>query len=357
MKKIVVGIVGMMMLHNVQAQDLHFSQSSQTPLLINPAAAGVFDGWERVIVNHRNQWLGAGTKFMTTSVAADANLGKSRLNDQAHLGIGLMFFNDIGGDSNFGNQTGSLTISGILPMGGSGHIISAGVQGGFGSRKADYTRLSFYNQFDGTSFDQSINSGEANTGASFTYIDASAGVYYVFDGGQSTFSRNNDFKLQIGLSGYHLNAPSLKYSNGVTGEKLQRKYVAHAGVVADIVGSKFAIDANAIQFVQNGATETSILQGGHYETMLGLMLRYRFEDGTKVTGNTHNAFIGFGLYTRLKDAIIPSVMIDWRGFQFGVSYDVTVSAMRNAYSGGSLEFSLSYINRHDALFKSRKRRF
>ena len=356
MKKVVVGIVAMMMLHNVQAQDFHFSQTAQTPLLINPAAAGVFDGWERVVVNHRNQWLGAGTQFMTTSVAADVNIGKSRMNDQAHLGLGIMFFNDIGGDSNFGNQNGSLTISGILPMGGTGHILSAGVQGGFGSRKADYTRLSFYNQFDGTGFDQSLNSGEQNSGASFTYIDASAGVYYVFDGGQSTFSRNNDFKLQIGVSGYHLNAPTLEYSNGVSGEKLNRKFVAHAGVVADIVDTKFAIDGNVVQFMQSGTEETSMFQGGHFETMAGLMLRYRFEDGTKLTGMSHNAFIGFGLYARLRDAIIPSVMVDWRGFQFGVSYDITVSDLRNAYSGGSLEFSLSYVNRHDALFKTRKRR-
>lgn len=356
MRRIILTLASTLLLAGAQAQDFHFSQTAQTPLLINPAAAGVFDGWERVIVNHRNQWLGAGTQFMTTSIAADANLGKSQLNDKAHLGVGVMFYNDIGGDSNFGSQTGSLTLSGILPMGGSGHILSAGVQGGFGMRKADYSRLDFYSQFNGTGFDENIASGEANSAASFTYIDASAGVYYIFDGGQSTFSRNNDFKFQFGLSGYHLNAPTLKYSNGVDGEKLHRKFVAHTGIVMDLIGSKWAIDANALQFMQTGFQETSF-GGGHFETMLGLMMRYRFEDGTKITGMAQNAFIGFGLYTRLKDAIIPSVMVDWRGFQFGVSYDITLSDLRAAYKGGSLEFSLSYTNRHDALFKTRKRRF
>lgn len=334
------------MLQGAQAQDLHFSQTSQTPLLINPAAAGVFDGWERVIINHRNQWLGAGTQFMTTSVAADVNLGKSRMNDKAHLGVGAMFFNDIGGDANFGIQTGGLTLSGILPMGGTGHILSAGVQAGYGMRKADFSRLSFYNQFDGSGFDNTIASGEPNSGTSFSYIDASAGLYYVYDGGMSTFQRNNDFKLQFGISGYHLNAPELKYSNGLEGERLARKYVAHLGIVADLSGSDWAIDASALQFKQ----------AGHYETIFGMMMRYRFEDGTKVTGLSHDAYFGFGCYARLKDAIIPSVMIDWKGFQFGVSYDVTISDLRKAYRGGSLEFSLSYTNRHDAIFKTRKRR-
>lgn len=345
MKKFAVGIVAVLSGFGVGAQDLHFGQTAQTPLLINPAAAGVYDGWERIIINHRNQWLGAKTQFMSTAIAADMNIGKSRLNDRAHLGVGLMFFNDIGGDSNFGNQTGSLTISGILPMGGSGHILSAGIQGGYGSRRGSLASVSFMSQWDGEQFNPLINSGEVNSLASFKYIDANAGIYYVFDGGQSTFSRNNDFKLQIGFSGYHLNAPELKYTNGVSGEKLHRKYVGHVGVVSDIVGSKWAIDASALQFIQ----------GGHYESIFGLMMRWRFEEGTKITGLSHNAYLGFGVYHRLKDAIMPSIMIDWRGFQFGVSYEATISKLRKAYTG-SLEFSLSYTNRHDALFKTKRRR-
>lgn len=331
---------------SLHAQDLHFSQTAQTPLLINPAAAGVFDGWERAIINHRSQWLGAGTQFTTTSVAVDANLFKPERANGAHMGVGLMFYNDVGGDSKFGNQNGSLTVSGILPMGDGSNILSVGIQGGFGQRKADLTNVSFLNQWNGSSFDQDIVSGEANTVTSFSYIDASAGIFYTFDGGQSTFARNNDFKLQIGFAGYHLNKPTLRFMNGTT-DKLHRKFVGHIGFVSDLVGTVWAIDGSAVQFIQ----------GGHYETLIGTMLRYRFEDNTKITGNSQDAFVGFGMYTRIKDGIIPSVMIDWRGFQLGLSYDVTLSALRRAYRGGSLEFSLSYTNRIHALFKTRKRGF
>lgn len=326
------------------AQDLHFSQTAQTPLLINPAAAGVYDGWERVIINHRNQWLGAGTQFMTTSVAADANFGKTRMNDKAHVGLGVMFFNDIGGDSKFGGQTGSVSLSGILPMGGSGHILAAGIQGGFGSRKADLSALTFSSQWNGSEYDQTILSGETNGLNSFTYMDASAGLYYVFDAGQSTFSRNNDFKFQLGVAGFHLNKPELKYAT-VTGERLHRKFVFHTAVIADLANTDWSIDGSVVQFVQ----------GPHLETILGMMFRYRFQDGTKITGNFQDAYFGFGSYYRFKDALVPSVMVQYRGFQFGISYDVTISGMRKAYSGGSLEFSLSYTNLSHALFKSRNR--
>lgn len=339
-------IISLFLSASLSAQDIHFSQTAQTPLLINPAAAGVYDGWERVIVNHRNQWLGASTQFMTTSLAADVNIGKTRLNDRAHIGVGLMFFNDIGGDANFGTQSGGLTLSGILPMGGSGHILSAGVQGGFGQRSADFENLRFYSQWDGSTLNPNEESGELMNGTSFSYLDASAGLQYVYDGGKNTFARHHDFKLTLGVSGYHLNKPSLKFSNGLKGEQLHRKFVAHAGIVAEVPNSNVAIDGSVVQ----------VKQGGHYETILGAILRYRFENGTKITGFSQDGFVGFGMYARLRDAVIPTAMVSWRGFQLGVSYDVTVSALRRAYGGGSLEFSLSYTNLHHALFKTKGRR-
>ncbi len=343
MKKIIL-LISLSIEFGVLAQDLHFTQTAQTPLLINPAAAGVYDGWERVIINHRNQWLGSGTQFMTTAVAADINFGKTRLNDKAYVGLGLMFYNDIGGRSKFGSQTGSLTLSGVLPMGGSGHSLSAGIQGGFGNRKADFSNLSFTSQWNGTIYDPTIATGEANGINSFQYLDASAGIYYVYDGGQSSFSRNNDFKFQLGVGGFHLNKPEMKYTT-ITVGNLYRKFVIHTSVISDIVSTDWSIDANAVQFIQ----------GPHLETILGLMVRRRFMNGTKITGHTQDSYFGFGAYYRFKDAIAPSIMVDFKGFKFAVSYDVTVSTMRKAYTGGSLEFSLSYTNLSHALFKSRGR--
>lgn len=327
------------------AQDMHFTQTAQTPTLINPGACAVFNGWERFIVNHRNQWLGANTQFMTTNISAEMAAFKPDMNDRAHLGIGVQFFNDVGGDSKFGHRQGSLTLNAILPMGGNGHTIGVGLQGGVGNRSANATSLDYRSQWDGEKFDKLILTGDMNKLGSFTYIDASTGVYYVYDGSQSTFQGKNNLKVQAGISAYHVNAPKFKFSNGTTAEQLHRKYVGLVGVTADIGTSALTIDANAVQTIQ----------GTHFQTLFGAMLRYRFEEGTYVTGNSQESFIGLGLYTRWKDAIMPSILIDWKSFQFGISYDITISKLRNAYRGGSLEFSLSYSTRNTALFKGRGR--
>lgn len=59
------------------AQDLHFSQIMQSPNLLNPGAVGVYDGWERVAIHQRNQWLGGNTKFTSTGLNADATFFKN----------------------------------------------------------------------------------------------------------------------------------------------------------------------------------------------------------------------------------------------------------------------------------------
>ena len=322
-------------------QDLHFSQILQTPVLLNPGAICVYDGWERAVIHHRNQWLGANTRFMSTSIAADASFFKDDRSNKAYLGAGLSFYNDIGGDAQFGNQTGALTLSGILPLGESSSL-SLGIQGGFGSRKGDMSKLLYESQWNGTGFNPALASGEGEALNSFRYVDASTGLFYQFNGGESTFARNNDMKFQLGFAVYHVNQPAMKYRTGGN-ERLYRKYTGMLNYTMDIPSTSWAFDAQFVQFIQ----------GGHYETIFGGIVRRRFRDGTKQTGLSHQASFGFGAYARLKDALIPTVQVDISGFRFGLSYDVTVSALRKAYSGGSIELSISYTNFHDALFKRR----
>ena len=46
----------MLFQQKAETQDIHFSQFSETPLLRNPALAGIFSGDVRVQAVFRNQW-------------------------------------------------------------------------------------------------------------------------------------------------------------------------------------------------------------------------------------------------------------------------------------------------------------
>ena len=81
------------------SQDVHFSQTSQIPLLINPGATGLFDGWERITINHKNQWTSSNVNYYTSALSFDMNLFKPKRSQGAYMGLGLQAYNDIAGDS------------------------------------------------------------------------------------------------------------------------------------------------------------------------------------------------------------------------------------------------------------------
>lgn len=327
----------------VTAQDIHFSQIAEIPLLLNPGATGAFNGWERVHVNHRNQWLGGSTQFMTSSIAADLNFFKSETGNNAYLGAGLFFNNDIGGDSRFGNQAAAISLSGVLPFGYTGHKLSVGLQGGYGSRSGDLNRVYFGNQWNGTAFDPTLSANENVSLKSFQFVDMSTGIFYQYDATESSFARNNSQRFEGGFSVFHVNKPRME-QNGLLIDRLHRKWVLHASYAQEIDGTDWAFDVSAVQF----------FQGSHRQTIVGGRAKRRFQNGSKITGFKQDAYVGFGAYFRSFDAVIPSFSVEWKGLKFGLSYDVTISPLRRTDAGGTLELSLSYTNRKHAVFKRRR---
>ena len=63
------------------AQDPNFSQFFASPLTLNPALTGKFDGVYRVAGNYRNQWPTINNAFVTKTASIDIGILKNRLAD------------------------------------------------------------------------------------------------------------------------------------------------------------------------------------------------------------------------------------------------------------------------------------
>jgi type IX secretion system PorP/SprF family membrane protein len=323
------------------AQDMHFSQISQMPLLLNPGATGMMDGWMRASLQHRNQWVGSNGKYNNTLAAVDFNMLKEESYSKGYLGIGAFFYNDGAGDGNYGKQSGSVSFSGALPMGrGGNHVLSLGLQAGFASTSINGQNLIFESQWDGSSYDPSVLSGEPIV-PTYSYSDVSTGLFYTVDGSNNTFAGKSQSKFTLGVALFHANKPKIRYTIG-SFERLNRKLVVHSSYVKDIAGSKIQLTFDGAQF----------FQGKQSQTILGGMFGYKFKSEGNFSGAS--SILGFGLHMRSLLAVIPSVMIQHKGFQFQVSYDATVSAWRKAEGGGSLEFSLVYTYFNKGLFADKK---
>ena len=82
----------------IRAQDPNFSQFFASPLTLNPALTGKFDGSVRVAGNYRNQWPTIENAFVTKTVSVDFGLMRNRLISSDNMGVGILGMTDVAGD-------------------------------------------------------------------------------------------------------------------------------------------------------------------------------------------------------------------------------------------------------------------
>lgn len=331
------GIIG-----SIKGQDIHFSQLNETPLMINPANTGLFDGYQRVILNYRDQWTVPNSPFKTMAASIDAGVGM-RNKRAAYLGIGGYVFQDKAGASNWSRLKADLYLNGILKAGRSSKF-ALGVGAGFGQNSADISKLTYGNQYNGQGFSSDLPSYENIQFQKHNFFDVSAGINYEFDRTKVNFDADNFYWLKIGFAAYHINQPVLKYS-GDTKSKLGMKLVGSVSGRYDIQNSKVSILPSVIYMQQNKFME---ITGGAFA-------RVRFKEQTKITGYKHEIALWLGCFYRNSDAIIPQLLVEIYGFNVGFAYDYTLSKYKKANKGvGGFEISLRWVNLRDGLFKRAK---
>lgn len=323
----------------IRAQDIHFSQLTEAPLYLNPANAGLFDGYLRVNLNYRNQWAVMGQPYKTMAASVDGVIGEKK-NKQGYLGWGLAVFNDKAGASSYELNQAILSVSGIVNLDAKNKFCAA-IGGGYGQRSANFTALTYGNQYNGTIFDQNIPSFENNQFDQFGYADINAGLQWEYMKTEKGFDRDDNLDIKAGIAAWHLNQPQQKYSN-YTNERLPMRIVGEITARVDIKGTKLSV-LPALVYMR---------QASFKELNVGAFLRLRFKDPTKTTGFKHESGISVGGFIRPGDAIIPQLLIDISGFSFGFAYDYNISSYKMATRGsGGLEFSLQWHSLRDALFK------
>src|SRR5476651_2699727 len=115
MKRILQNIVRILLLAlagtNVHAQDLHFSQYFNTPMLVNPANTGFNpDNDYRLGGNYRNQWANVGSPYKTMSVWGDVKMFADRF-ENGWIGVGGSILKDEAGSGSLSSTSGFATIA------------------------------------------------------------------------------------------------------------------------------------------------------------------------------------------------------------------------------------------------------
>jgi type IX secretion system PorP/SprF family membrane protein len=181
------------------AQDLHFSQYFNAPMLVNPANTGFNPDYDfRVGGNYRNQWANVGTPYRTMSIWGDTKLFTDRF-ENGWLGVGGSLLKDVAG-SGILSSTGGYASVAYHQMLGYNSLLSGGFTLGYMSKRIDISKLTFDNQWNGSFFDVSIPPNEPFAYNKVNYFDLQMGLNYAY------FASENMY-LNAGISVSHINRP------------------------------------------------------------------------------------------------------------------------------------------------------
>lgn len=321
------------------AQDPQFSQFYGSPLTLNPALTGAFDGSYRVGVIYRDQWRKVlESPYQTYSAAVDLRFGIDQRRGKArdYASVGLLFFADKVGGLDFSTNQISLTGAfhkSLNPR--NSQYISIGIQGAISQRNLGYEDLYFSDQFNGVN-SYGDPSGEDLPANNFAFADFSAGLNY-------SYAPKQKAGLFLGLAMHHFLSPSVSFYDpeidGTPENKLFSKYSAQFSLQLPL-GEKVQFIPRALaaiqgpHFVANGGASFRFLlsRSGGFALHLGSWLR--------PVWNEDNAF---GL-----DAVVGMLGIEYSNVLFGVSYDAYLTDLTSARQGqGALEISIAYLGNYN----------
>jgi type IX secretion system PorP/SprF family membrane protein len=307
----------------LKAQDPNFSQFFASPLTLNPALTGKFDGVFRVAGNYRNQWPTINNAFTTATISMDAGILRNTIPDYDQFGVGIMAFTDKSGNGVLQNNFLALSTAYHKALDENGfHQIGLGFQGTYVNKRLDIASLKFESMLRSDGFTGLMDESFSSNQIKLSYFDMNLGVLY-----NGTTDGSNNF--YFGASMYHVNHPKETFKQG--NYLLDPRVTIQAGGMVP-VGEYNAFHFSANHSRQANATNTVI--GGAYMINVAQDL-----------GNPTNLYLGS--WYRFGDAIIPYVGLEFGEFQLGASYDVNTSSLKPASNmRGGAEISLIYIKKH-----------
>jgi type IX secretion system PorP/SprF family membrane protein len=298
------------------AQDIHFSQFFETPLLRNPGLAGIFTGDYRLQMVYRDQWRSVTDGYKTGSLNGEYKLPVGKADDFLTVGGQLLF--DRAG-------TAVLTTVSVLPVINyhkslsteKNRYLSLGFMGGVVNRHIDRSKITTDNTYTG-GWD-----GEAGLIPNYTYLDGSVGMSY-----NSNLNDDPEDNFYLGIAYHHFAKSKNSFFRDPT-VQLNPKWVASGGL-------RFGV--NEYSYIMLQLDHSNQLK--YHETVGGVMYGMKF--GPELDKPQY--VLHGGLFVRWEDALIPVVKVDYSGFSFAFSYDVNISKLRPAsLNRGGFELSLSYI--------------
>lgn len=287
---------------SLTAQDIHFSQFYASPLTLNPALTGKFDGLYRVSAIYRDQWRNIqeekANTFVTPSLSVDFSLLKDKLKNGA-LGAGAVVTYDKVGVFNTMDVGLNLAYHMALDK-NKKYSLGVGFQGMYSNRKID-GELTFE--------DELLSGGTSSPDDNRIDKDA----HHLFSLTPGLLVDGKVTKNITAYAGYSV------LMNLTPGEDifLTDSALAEGGLpMRHVVHLGAEIESNKLTFIPGLLYQTTDRTD---EINFGLTVGYKLIEAPK-----KNTEVFLGVWYRLNEggAIIPKLGVDFENFRVSGAYDI-----------------------------------
>ncbi len=340
MRNILLLFVFLLSAQFVSGQDRLFSQFYASPMTLNPALTGAFDGKFRVSAIYRDQWAGVlENPYSTFAGALDLKWGvgarTNRYRDAA--AVGIVFYNDQVDEVDF--STTQISISGAFHKSLSSktnQYLSLGFQTGIAQKAINYEKLTFEDQFNGTT-GYTDPSAEPFPENAFSYADFSVGLNYAYVIKART-------SLFAGFAYHHFLTPSISFFHDpdavdpLPDNELFPKYSAQLSFAFPLADG---IDILPRALYSSQGPHTKIDAGSNFRFSLSQYQSLALHLGgyARIAGNNEDSF-------ELSE-VVALVGIEFNRVLFGFSYDFNLDDLSNTNLGQrTLEFSVAYLGEY-----------
>ncbi len=320
---------------NLQAQyQLIFTQYQMSPLTLNPALTGAYEGSYRIGGIARQQWPIVNATYSTQSLFVDAPL--LMIGKRHWVGAGFMGWQDVAAatasSSNTNNNPSINLKQNVYALSGAFHyaldkkyknVLSFGLQAASGSRlvtpKGDAI---FYSEFDKPG-SQAAERAELTAQNKKGYLDINAGLLL-----KSVIDKKSNITLGLAMS--HINGPKYSLLKANVNQKLQSMLTAHVEYNR-VINKNLSIMPSFL---------FRSIAGSHEVAFQGVV-------GYKIDPVRKPDLIlkaGLGVRPFNNHAICLLLGADYKNYRFGLGYDITTKPVAGAVQN-TLELSLHYTGK------------
>ena len=310
MRHILFFIISVVFAGYLNGQDIHYSQFYNSPLNVNPAKTGIFNGDKRVNLSYRSQWSSVPVPWTTFSGSFDRKWYPKHGKNHFWSG-GVLLNHDRNGEGTILKLTNINLTGSWTKIIDEQNLFTIGALIGYATRALDQSSLTWDNQWNGSSFDSSLPSIEPSSinAAGVNFIENGLGLNY-------RWQRTKRTKLDLGIGVYHFiepNASLFDPTGGAKEVKLPRRF-SLTGVGSFQLAQKFDIQLDALlQF-----------QGDYNELILGALGKIHINQRR---GKETELHIGGGW--RSSGDLFPVIAIQHKNFYISANYDINISAFND----------------------------